>query len=57
MGIERDDGVERQARVDRMIDEFRRAQSRRRGETKDSVVVEPKPEANRQAPATGSAGS
>ena len=29
MPIERDDSAERQARVDRMIDEFRKAQSRR----------------------------
>jgi hypothetical protein len=54
MTIERDDGAERQARVDRMINEFREAQWRRFGKPNDKVV-EPKPDA--KAPLTGSATS
>lgn len=54
MSIDRDDGVERQARLDRMINEFREAQSQRSGKQNDDIV-EPKPEANTKAPLTGSA--
>ena len=52
--IDLDDGAERQARVDRMINEFREAQSRRRGKPNDSVV-ESKPDANATGPLTGAA--
>ena len=54
MNIDRDDGAERQARVDRMIDEFRDAQSRRGKKPNDSVV-ESKPDANTKGPLTGAA--
>lgn len=54
MSIDRDDGAERQARVDRMINEFREAQSRRVAK-KDDKVVESNPDA--KAPLTGSAPS
>lgn len=54
MTIDRDDGAERQARVDRMINEFREAQSRRGGKPNDSVV-ESKPDANTKGPLTGGA--
>jgi hypothetical protein len=54
MGIERDDGAERQARVDQMINEFREAQARR-SEKGNNTAVESKPDAN--APLTGSATS
>jgi hypothetical protein len=51
MTIDRDDGAERQARVDRMIDEFRGAQSRRIAKRTDKVV-ESSPDA--KAPLPGS---
>ena len=38
MNIERDDCAERQARLDRMINEFREAQARRSVTAKDTVV-------------------
>ena len=38
MTINRDEGAERQARVDRMINEFREARSRRFGPNDDKVV-------------------
>jgi hypothetical protein len=53
MDIDRDEGAERQARVDRMISEFREAQSRRVGKTNDKVV-QPKPDGSTKAPLTGS---
>jgi hypothetical protein len=56
MSIDRDDGAERQAQLDRMINEFREAQSRRFGKRNDSVI-ESKPDANPKAPLTGSATS
>ena len=56
MSIDRDDVAERQARVDRMINEFREAQSRRFRKPNDKVV-ESKPGANTKAPLTGSATS
>jgi hypothetical protein len=56
MSIDRDDGAERQARLDRMINEFREAQSRRFGKRNDRVV-ESKPDADPRAPFTGSAPS
>jgi hypothetical protein len=52
MTIDRDDRAERQARVDRMINEFREAQSRRLAKPTDKVV-ESNPDA--KAPFTGSA--
>ena len=46
MTIDRDDGAERQARVDRMINEFREAQARRSGKPKpNEKVVEPNADA------------
>ena len=54
MGIDRDDAAERQARVDRMIEEFREAQSRRFKKPNDTII-ETKPAANGKAPLTGSA--
>jgi hypothetical protein len=54
MTIERDDGAERQARVDQMMSEFREAQSRRFPKP-DDKIVEPKPDA--KAPLTRSANS
>jgi hypothetical protein len=56
MSIDRDDGAERQARVDRMIAEFREAQSRRSGKPTDKAV-ESKPDATTKAPRAGSATS
>lgn len=54
MSIDGDDGAERQARVDRMIHEFREAQSRRFGKPNDKVVEsDPDP----KAPLTGTARS
>jgi hypothetical protein len=53
MGIDRDDGAERQARVDRMITEFRDAQSRRFGKQNDKAA-ESKPDANTSAPVSRS---
>ena len=47
MSIDRDDGAERQERVERMIDEFRAAQARRSGKPKDKVV---EPNADAKAP-------
>ena len=44
MPIDRDDDEERQTRVDRMIDEFRAAQSRRLAKP-NAKVVEPNPDA------------
>jgi hypothetical protein len=38
MTIDRDDGAERQARLDWMIDEFRKAQSRRFAKANDKAV-------------------
>jgi hypothetical protein len=54
MTIERDDGAERQVRVDRMINEFRDAQARR-GATRKNKAVEPTPDAT--APLTAAATS
>jgi hypothetical protein len=54
--INRDNDAERQVRVDRMIDEFREAQSRRSGKPNDKVA-ESKPYANTKALLTGSASS
>jgi len=51
MTLDRDDGAERQARVDRMINEFREAQSRRLAKRTDEVV-ESSPDA--KAPLPGS---
>jgi hypothetical protein len=52
MSIVRDDCDERQARVDQMIDEFRKAQSRRLAKTPtvkgDDQVVEPQRDAHAQ---------
>ena len=45
MGIDRDDAAERQARVERMITEFRDAQWRRFGKPNDTTV-ESKPDAD-----------
>lgn len=46
MSIERDDGLERQERVDRMISEFREARARRAAKPNDgSVVSKPDPDA------------
>jgi hypothetical protein len=52
MTINRDDGGERQARVDRMISEFREAQARRLAKLNDKVVDS---NADAKAPLTGSA--
>ena len=49
VAIDRDHGAERQARVDRMINEYRDAQSRRFVKRNDKVV-ESKPAANTAAP-------
>ena len=54
MSIDRDDGTERQARVDRMITEFRQAQSGR-FEKPDPNVGESKPEAGLNARRPGTA--
>jgi hypothetical protein len=59
MSILRDNCDERQTRVDSMIDEFRKAQSRRlaKATTKkgDDQVVELQPDAHAQASVAGSA--
>lgn len=47
MGIDRDDRDERQTRLDWMIDEFRRAQARRVGRVKDTVL-DARPDADTQ---------
>ncbi len=49
MGIDRDEGAERQARVEQMITEFRGAQSRRFGKQNDKAA-EAKSDANTNAP-------
>ena len=54
MSIERDNAVERQVRVDRMIEEFRDAQARRLARLNDKVV-EPKADAHPTASPAGSA--
>ena len=58
MTIVRNDGGERQMRVDRMIEEFREAQSRRRAKVTavkgDDHVVESQRDAHAQAAAAGS---
>jgi hypothetical protein len=54
MTIDRDDGAERQARVDRMINEFREAQSRRIAKLNDKAVDS---NADAKAPLTGTATS
>lgn len=54
MSNERDNAVERQVRVDRMIEEFREAQARRFARLNDRVV-EPEADAHPKAPPTGSA--
>jgi hypothetical protein len=54
MSIERDNVVERQVRVDQMIEEFRKAQARRLAKLNDRVV-EPKADPLPKAPPTGSA--
>jgi len=51
MSIERDDRDERQTRVERMISEFREAQTRRYMKAEDKVV-ESKSDANPPAPRT-----
>ena len=56
MDIDRDDGDERQARVDRMTNEFREAQARRLKKQTDKPV-ESKPDTTTKAPPTGSANS
>ena len=52
MSIERDDAAERQARIDRMITEFRDAQSRRFGKP-NNTAVESKPDADLNAQRPG----
>jgi hypothetical protein len=57
MSIVRDDYDERQTRVDRMIDEFRKAQSRRLAATAangDDQVVESQRDGQAQAAVAGS---
>ena len=58
MSIDRDDSDERQIRVDRMIDEFREAQSRRRAKATavkgDEHPVESQRDARAQAVVAGS---
>jgi hypothetical protein len=49
MGIDRDDCAERQARVDRMVNEFREAQARRVVKPNDKTV-ESKPDAKTKVP-------
>ena len=56
MSIVHDDCDERQARVDRMIDEFREAQTRR-ARTLNDKAVESTSDAKTTAPLTGSAAS
>jgi len=51
MAIDRDHDAERQARVDRMLNEFREAQSRRFAGLSDKVVDS---SADAKAPLTGS---
>ena len=51
MTIDRDDGAERQARVDLMINTFRETQSRRGGKPNESVV-ESTLDANTKGPLT-----
>lgn len=52
MTVDRDDSAERQARIERMINEFREAQSRRFGKPNDKVVES---DEDAKAPLTGSA--
>jgi hypothetical protein len=58
MGIDHDDAAERQARVERMIAEFRDAQWRRFGKPNNAAVesksdaVESKSDTNAQRPGT-----
>jgi hypothetical protein len=52
MSIEREDGDERQARLDWMIEEFRKAQRRRRVKAND-IAVEPPNESDSTAPVPG----
>ena len=52
MSIDREDGDERQARLDWMIEEFRKAQMRRQGKGNDRAV-EPPSESEVTAPVTG----
>jgi hypothetical protein len=56
MSIDHEDCAERQARLDWMIDEFRKAQMRRRVKATDKTV-EPSGESDSTGPATGSATS
>jgi hypothetical protein len=56
MTIDREDGADHQARPDWMIDEFRKAQMRRRGKANDKAV-EPPAVSDSPAPVTGSATS
>ena len=56
MSIDRDDCDERQARLDWMIDEFRKAQSRRLMKANDKAV-ESQRESDKKAAGTGSATS
>jgi hypothetical protein len=56
MSIDREDCDERQARLDWMMEEFRKAQSRRLARAYDKAV-ESQVESDRNAPVTGSATS
>ena len=56
MTIAHEDGKDRQIRLDWMIDEFRKAQMRRRVKA-DDKAVEPQGESGTTAPVTGSATS
>jgi hypothetical protein len=53
MSIDDDEGTGRQAQVDRMINEFREAQSRRAAKPNDKVARS-KPDADPRAPLAGS---
>jgi len=56
MNIDHAEGTERQAQVDRMINEFREAQLRRSAKPNDTVVGS-KPDADATAAQAGSVGS
>jgi hypothetical protein len=56
MTIDREDCAERQVRLDWMIDEFRKAQMRRRVKASDKPA-DPPAASDKTAPATGSATS
>ena len=57
MSIERNEGAERETRVERMMTEFREARTRRLEKRNEENVGVSKPAANPKAPLAGSATS